>query len=153
MRGDIAKTMLDEYMKSFRERNPNLHVFNAVLHMDEASPHLHIDFVPVYRNSRTRFLSTGVSMRAALIEQGFHANGQQHNQLVAWEASERQVMEAILHRHGYVREDKNAQYMVHYWHYCHCSDTMDNEISETATDQIVGFSICTTHCMSLYLTV
>lgn len=110
MRGDIAKTMLGEYMKSFRERNPNLHVFNAVLHMDEASPHLHIDFIPVYRNSRTRFLSTGVSMRAALIEQGFHANGQQHNQLVAWEASERQVMEAILHQHGYVREDKSAQY-------------------------------------------
>lgn len=51
-RGEMAKQMLDEYMKDFQQRNPNLFVFNAVLHMDEASPHIHIDFIPFYTNGR-----------------------------------------------------------------------------------------------------
>ena len=45
--GDRVKELLDEYMKMFQVRNPNLYVFNAVLHDDEASPHLHIDFNPL----------------------------------------------------------------------------------------------------------
>lgn len=45
--GEVAKKMLDEYMKNFEKRNPNLIVFNAVMHLDEATPHLHISFVPV----------------------------------------------------------------------------------------------------------
>ena len=44
--GELATKMLDEYMQSFQQRNPNLHVFSAHLHLDEASPHLHIDFIP-----------------------------------------------------------------------------------------------------------
>ena len=34
----------DEYIKGFQERNPALRVFSAHLHLDEATPHLHIDF-------------------------------------------------------------------------------------------------------------
>lgn len=109
-RGEIAKQMLDEYMKGFQQRNPNLHVFNAVLHMDEASPHIHINFVPFYIEERQRGLQKGVSMKQALIEQGFKPRSPKENQLVMWEASERAEMESILHRHGYVREDKNAHY-------------------------------------------
>lgn len=60
-----AKKMLDEYMKAFEERNPNMKVFNAVMHLDEATPHLHIDFVPVCHN-QTRGLSTRVSLKKAL---------------------------------------------------------------------------------------
>ena len=44
--GALAKELLDEYMQGFQERNPTLRVFGAFLHMDEATPHLHIDFVP-----------------------------------------------------------------------------------------------------------
>ena len=105
-RGEIAKKMLDEYMKSFQDRNPNLFVFNAVLHMDEASPHIHIDFIPFYTKGRTNGLCKGVSMKAALDEQGFTAHGQKLNRLVAWEASERKAMEKILHNHNYVRAEK-----------------------------------------------
>ncbi len=47
-RGEIVREMLDEFMNGFQARNPNLFVFNAVLHLDEASPHLHIDFIPYY---------------------------------------------------------------------------------------------------------
>ena len=43
---DLARTVLDEYYRGFQERNPNLRVFSAHLHMDEATPHIHIDFVP-----------------------------------------------------------------------------------------------------------
>lgn len=109
-RGEIAAQMLEEYMRDFQKRNPNLHVFNAVLHMDEASPHIHINFVPFYTHGRQNGLQTGVSMKQALDEMGFRAKGRTHNRLVAWEERERAAMESILHRHGYVREDKNAHY-------------------------------------------
>lgn len=108
--GEIAKQMLDEYIRGFKKRNPNLHIFNAVLHMDEASPHLHIDFIPFYTQGRTKSLSKGVSMRAALVEQGFNPKSIRENQLVAWEESEREEMERILHQHGFSRDDKNAKY-------------------------------------------
>ncbi len=65
-----AKLMLDDYMRNFEERNPNLKVFNAVLHLDESTPHLHIDFIPIARKSE-RGLSVKVSMKGALREQGF----------------------------------------------------------------------------------
>ncbi|MCM1508102.1 MAG: plasmid recombination protein [Ruminococcus flavefaciens] len=108
--GKITQEMLDEYMKSFQKRNPNLHVFNAVLHMDEASPHLHINFIPFYTQGRKNSLSKGVSMKSALIEQGFNPKSIKENQLVAWEESERQIMEEILKKHGFEREDKQAKY-------------------------------------------
>lgn len=44
--GDLAVKVLDEYVKNFQQRNPTLHVFSCYLHQDEATPHLHIDFVP-----------------------------------------------------------------------------------------------------------
>ena len=108
--GDRVKAMLDEYMKMFQVRNPNLYVFNAVLHDDEASPHLHIDFIPFYTHGRKIGLSKGVSMRAALQEMGFAPKNGQANHLVAWEESERKYMEEILRRHGYGSEDKDAHY-------------------------------------------
>ena len=108
--GKITQEMLEEYMKSFQKRNPNLHVFNAVLHMDEASPHLHINFIPFYTQERKNSLSKGVSMRAALDEQGFTANNFKENRLVAWEDNERQVMEELMKKYGFEREDKQAKY-------------------------------------------
>lgn len=60
--GELAKTILDEYFQSFEARNPNLYVFSAHLHMDEATPHLHIDFIPFTTGSK-RGLETSVSMK------------------------------------------------------------------------------------------
>ena len=42
--GERAAAALKEFAASFQERNPHLRVFNMVLHMDEATPHLHVDF-------------------------------------------------------------------------------------------------------------
>ena len=68
--GDKAKEILDEFMRGFEERNPQLKVFSAHLHMDEATPHLHIDFIPYITGSK-RGLSTRVSLKKALEAQGF----------------------------------------------------------------------------------
>ena len=68
--GELAEKILDEYIKGFQERNPNLKVFSAHLHMDEATPHLHIDFVPFTTGSK-RGLDTRVSLKQALLSQGF----------------------------------------------------------------------------------
>lgn len=109
-RGEIAKQMLIEYMNGFQERNPNLQVFNATLHLDEASPHLHIDFVPYYTKGRKNGLEKGVSMKAALEEMGYRAKGIKENQLVLWEQSEKKIMDHILKAHGCTREDKNVKH-------------------------------------------
>ena len=68
--GELAKEILIDYMQDFQKRNPNLYVFSAHLHMDEETPHIHIDFVPFIRNSK-RGLDTRVSLKGALAEQGF----------------------------------------------------------------------------------
>ena len=107
-RGEQAKQMLQSYMRDFQRRNPNLFVFNAVLHLDEASPHLHIDFIPFYTKGRKNGLSKGVSMKAALIEQGFKPRSSKENQLVMWEFAERAEMERVLRVHGCERDDKDV---------------------------------------------
>lgn len=68
--GELARQILDEYYRGFQERNPQLKVFSAHLHIDEATPHLHIDFVPFTTGSK-RGLDTRVSLKQALAAQGF----------------------------------------------------------------------------------
>ena len=68
--GQLAAKILDEYMSGFRERNPTIRVFSAHLHKDEATPHLHIDFVPFTTGSK-RGLDTRVSLKQALAVLGF----------------------------------------------------------------------------------
>jgi len=108
--GELAKKMLDEYMRSFEVRNPRLKVFNAVLHADETSYHLHVNFIPFYTAQKKIGMSKGVSMKSALIEQGFEPKGKYKNQLVMWEDSEHKVMEKILNRHGLLRDIKGANH-------------------------------------------
>lgn len=104
---ETAKAMLDEYMREFERRNPNLKVFNAVMHLDEATPHLHIDFVPIV-HSPNRGLPVRVSMKGALREQGFSSANRMENEWVAWQEAEREYMEEILHKYGLHRDDKNV---------------------------------------------
>ncbi len=103
---ELAKEMLDEYMKSFEERNPNMKVFNAVLHLDEATPHLHIDFVPICTN-QTRGLSTRVSLKRALAEQGITAQSHKKSEWAVWKDAEFEYMTKILRKHGFERDVKN----------------------------------------------
>lgn len=104
---EIKKQLCEEYMREFEKRNPNLKVFNSVMHLDEANPHLHIDFVPVTMAGTTKGLKTRVSFKQALIEQGFVPEGKKKNQAVMWEESEREFMTELLHRHQLERDNKN----------------------------------------------
>lgn len=69
---EIATEILREYYSEFLERNPHIRVFNAVIHLDEATPHLHVDFVP-FATGQSRGLSTRNSLSKALEQQGFSA--------------------------------------------------------------------------------
>lgn len=102
-----AQALLDEYMREFEKRNPNLKVFNAVMHLDESTPHLHIDFVPVAHKGQRGMLLKN-SMSGALREQGFSSSNRMENEWTAWSESERSEMEQILLKHGLRREDKNV---------------------------------------------
>jgi len=101
-----AKLMLDDFMRGFEKRNPNLKVFNAVMHLDEATPHLHIDFVPIAHKVE-RGLSVKVSMKGALKEMGFTSANKMQNEWAAWEERERGIMTDILRAHDLSRDVKN----------------------------------------------
>ena len=98
--GERAAAALKEFAESFQERNPHLRVFNMVLHMDEATPHLHVDFVPV-ATEQTRGLSTRVSMKQALKQQGFESLGRKQTEWKAWMEREKASLAEIAQAHEF----------------------------------------------------
>ena len=96
--GTLSERILDEYIKGFQERNPNLKVFSAHLHMDEATPHLHIDFVPFTTGSK-RGLDTRVSLKQALLSQGFKGTSKGDTEWNRWVQSEKEVLAEIMLQH------------------------------------------------------
>ena len=104
---EMARMILDEYYQGFQKRNPYLRVFSAHLHMDEATPHLHIDFVPFTTGSK-RGLETRVSLKKALLHQGFEGHGRDDNELNRWILSEKKVLAQIMERHGIEWEQKGT---------------------------------------------
>ena len=105
--GHLARQMLDEYMQSFQQRNPTLRVFSAHLHMDEATPHLHIDFIPFTTGSK-RGLETRVSLKKALEALGFTGGTKSHTELNQWIESEKQALASIMARHDIEWEQKGT---------------------------------------------
>lgn len=105
--GQMAAKILDEYMKGFQERNPTLRVFSAHLHMDEATPHLHIDFVPYITGSK-RGLDTRVSLKQALSTLGFKGGTRMETELNQWVTAEKQQLALIMLEHGIEWEQKGT---------------------------------------------
>lgn len=100
-----AEQTLTDYMTGFQQRNPQLHVYNAVLHNDEASPHLHINVIPVAAGYK-RGVNVRPSFNKALEQQGFaRSTPDKHNrdQFTAWHRSEEKALEVALERHGATR--------------------------------------------------
>ena len=97
--GLLAKRILTEFMDEFQARNPNLYVFSAYLHMDEETPHLHIDFVPYITGSK-RGLDTRVSLKSALAAEGFTGGTRGATELNQWIASEKQELATVMERYG-----------------------------------------------------
>lgn len=94
---ELALTVLDKYYQGFQERNPNLRVFSAHLHMDEATPHIHIDFVPFTTGSK-RGLDTRVSLKQALAAQGFKGGTRGATEWAQWVQSEKEQLAAVMER-------------------------------------------------------
>ena len=105
--GQLARQMLDEYMQSFQQRNPTLRVFSAHLHMDEATPHLHIDFIPFTTGSK-RGLETRVSFKKALEALGFTGDTKSHTELNQWIEAEKQALASIMAQHDIEWEQKGT---------------------------------------------
>ncbi len=97
--GLLAKKILTEFMNEFQVRNPNLYVFSAHLHMDEETPHLHIDFVPYITGSK-RGLDTRVSLKSALAAEGFTGGTRGATEWNQWIAAEKQELAMVMERYG-----------------------------------------------------
>ncbi len=95
-----AVNLLDEYARTFRERNPNLYLFNCVLHLDEATPHLHIDYIPVAKGYK-KGMKTRNSISKALQQMGFEkGKGRYDNEVIDWEARERSYLMELCRERG-----------------------------------------------------
>ena len=105
--GQLAREILDEYYRGFQERNPQLKVFSAHLHMDEATPHLHIDFVPFTIGSK-RGLDTRVSLKQALSAQGFKGGTRGDTEWNQWVSAEKSALAFVMERHGIEWEHKGT---------------------------------------------
>lgn len=100
-----ATACLCEYMRGFSERNPNFYVFNAVIHLDEKTPHLHIDYVPVGHYKRGVDTQNGIAQ--ALKEMGY---GTGKNAIAKWRQSEYLVFRRICEEHDFlISEPKKSR--------------------------------------------
>ena len=96
---ETATEILREYYAEFLERNPHIRVFNAVIHLDEATPHLHVDFVP-FATGQSRSLSTRNSLSKALEQQGFSAKTNLETPAKQWTDFEKQRLAEVMKKRG-----------------------------------------------------
>ena len=94
--GELAAKILDEYAKGFSERNPNFYVFNSVLHLDEKTPHLHIDYIPIADGYKSG-LQTRNSQSIALQKMGF---GKTKDSINEWRIQERKILAELCQQYG-----------------------------------------------------
>lgn len=95
-----AVEVLEKYAQTFQERNPNLYLFNCVMHLDEATPHLHMDYIPVAHGYKTG-METRNSLTKAFQQMGFaKAVSKKENETVAWQARERAYLTELCKEHG-----------------------------------------------------
>lgn len=96
----VAIEVLEKYAKTFQERNPNLYMFNCVMHLDEATPHLHIDYIPVAHGYK-KGMETRNSLTKAFQQMGFaKAVSKKQNETVAWQQRERAFLTQLCEEKG-----------------------------------------------------
>lgn len=96
---DIAVKVLTDYVELFRQRNPQLYVFGAYIHMDEETPHVHIDFVPFSIDNK-RGLETKNSLKGALASRGFESEGKGNTEWQQWSEAEKEDIAIIMKKYG-----------------------------------------------------
>lgn len=127
----VAAECLTEYMNGFQERNPNFRVFNAVLHLDEATPHLHIDYIPVGHYKQGVDTQNGIAQ--ALKEMGY---GTGKDAINRWRLAERAVLEQICKEHGIEisapEKSRGSLTVEQYKEYAELKEKTDNQQQEVA---------------------
>ena len=96
---ELTTKALTEFVQSFQKRNPQLRVFNAVIHLDEETPHVHLDFIP-FATGQKRGLSTRNTLTGALEQQGYKGEGKLNTCSKLWIDSEKQALADIMGSYG-----------------------------------------------------
>ena len=79
--------------------------------MDEATPHIHIDFVPFITGSK-RGLDTRVSLKQALAAQGFKGGTRRETEWGQWVQAEKEQLSAVMERYGFEWEHKGTHELI-----------------------------------------
>ena len=96
---DTAVKALQDYVELFIRRNPQLYVFGAYIHMDEETPHVHIDFVP-FSTDNKRGLEIKNSLKGALASRGFESEGKGNTEWQQWSEAEKEDIAMIMQKYG-----------------------------------------------------
>ena len=127
--GQIAAECLTEYVKGFAARNPNFHVFFSALHLDERTPHLHIDYIPVGHYKQGVDTQNGLAQ--ALKEMGY---GTGKDAINRWRLAERAVLEQICREHGIEisapEKSRGSLTVEQYKEYAELKEKADNQRQE-----------------------
>ena len=107
--GNLVVKVLDQYMQDFQQRNPNLRVFSCYLRQDEATLHLHIDFVPYVTGWKGKGMDTKVSLKQALKSQGFQGGTKHATELDQWINHEKEILAEIAKQQGIEWKQKGTQ--------------------------------------------
>lgn len=90
-----SNEILQKFLKQFQKNNPQLVVVGAYIHNDEATPHMHIVYVPVATYSKG--LKKRVSNDKALNQMGYKTWND-------WKDSQMACLENLVREKGYDRE-------------------------------------------------
>lgn len=95
-------------VKDFEKRNPTLRLFNCYLHLDESTPHLHVDFVPYVSGWTGKGMDTKVSLKQALKSLGFPGGSKRDTELNQWINHEKEVLAEVAKKYGIEWEQKGT---------------------------------------------
>lgn len=76
-----CEEILEDFHKMMQKDYPNMAIFNSVVHVDESTPHLHLDFIPIGEGYK-KGLEKRVSMQKALQNLGFSNYADFRNELM-----------------------------------------------------------------------
>lgn len=102
-----AEVAMKDYVKMFQLRNPQLYVIGAYIHLDEETPHLHLNFVPWVSGCK-RGLETKTSFKAALATRGFASEDKGNTEWKQWAEAEKDDIALIMRRYGIDWKEKNT---------------------------------------------
>ena len=95
-----VEAIYTEMVDRWNEKNPNIHIVGAFIHIDEAgAPHMHLDYIPVAHNQK-RGLETAPRLMNALLEQGVPEGVYGHTTQQIWQDSMRDWLVEICAEYG-----------------------------------------------------